>query len=571
MAPTASDHNQPPGNLTAAPSVKAAALDLTRGLTGAPPLWLLPDGTFTTTATQPVSGMAALNALVNAARWISSRRGVTFERLFAPDPLHPEAPPRPERLSVDQARHMLTQAQGAIATATPGGPDAKRVPDDAVELRSAALTVLSHLVATVLKDPSFRPIADAATASIFKLITDEHGDTARPALRAHAILLLQLRGPAIAASDRARATTLLQSLVRAAPPYADFKGPLYFAMCSDSEFHDGELQRPHEPPQVQGGPPPRRRPQNPALHRCLPRLRSPLRGPHRPAPPHPRAQRQPRRRKPGNEPALLHRHAHQPPRPARLLRHARHHRHHAPGRLQAHDEQPVRRPHHPLRHRAHVPPTPTSTRRGTPPTSAPIPRPPRSTLPRASTASSPSSKASATRRRTRSSKRASARRSGRTIRITPWPSTRSSSAPPTRWSSPATTDLNGDGHAALYDGFFDFRLKSIAQDLRASLTPRDPGVAASQIGGEAARGLDWAAGSLNRCTQYSEFWAALPGESEKLYAFQSGGFYSHREPPGDVPLGNVKGKPVEDSRTPSPPCAATAATPPPPAASPSTS
>jgi hypothetical protein len=98
-------------------------------------------------------------------------------------------------------------------------------------------------------------------------------------------------------------------------------------------------------------------------------------------------------------------------------------------------------------------------------------------------------------------------------------------------------DVNQDGKADYYDGFLDFDLSEIAEDLRASMTPRDPGVSASQVGGEAANGLNWASGSLNRVTQYSELWTGLPGRSEIFYAFQSGGFYSHREPPHDVPTG----------------------------------
>jgi hypothetical protein len=62
-------------------------------------------------------------------------------------------------------------------------------------------------------------------------------------------------------------------------------------------------------------------------------------------------------------------------------------------------------------------------------------------------------------------------------------------------------------------------------------------MAASQVGGEAAMGLNWAAGSLNRVTQYSDLWRGLPGDSELFYIFSSGGFYSHQEPPQDVSVG----------------------------------
>jgi hypothetical protein len=95
-------------------------------------------------------------------------------------------------------------------------------------------------------------------------------------------------------------------------------------------------------------------------------------------------------------------------------------------------------------------------------------------------------------------------------------------------------DVDRDGRGDAYDGYLDFRIAEIAEDIRASMTPRDPGIAASQIGGEAATGLDWAAGSMNRVTQYSELWSGLPGLSELLYAFQACGFFSHREPPADV-------------------------------------
>src|SRR6185369_4837988 len=75
-------------------------------------------------------------------------------------------------------------------------------------------------------------------------------------------------------------------------------------------------------------------------------------------------------------------------------------------------------------------------------------------------------------------------------------------------------DVNQDGKADYYDGFLDFTLKAIAEDVYNSATPKDPGLSASQISGEAATGLDWAAGSMDRVTQYSDIWSALPGDSE---------------------------------------------------------
>ncbi|HEY8375328.1 MAG TPA: hypothetical protein VIK91_02515, partial [Nannocystis sp.] len=98
-------------------------------------------------------------------------------------------------------------------------------------------------------------------------------------------------------------------------------------------------------------------------------------------------------------------------------------------------------------------------------------------------------------------------------------------------------DINHDGKADFYDGFLDLRLVEIAESLKESAVPRDPGVAPSQVSGEAARGLGWAAGSLNRVTQYSELWDSLPGHAELLYTFRAGGFFSTSEPPRDVPIG----------------------------------
>jgi hypothetical protein len=106
------------------------------------------------------------------------------------------------------------------------------------------------------------------------------------------------------------------------------------------------------------------------------------------------------------------------------------------------------------------------------------------------------------------------------------------------------SDVDHDGRADWYDGFLDFELK----DLRDSGTPRDPGVAASAVGGAAAKGVGWAAGSMDRVTQYSDLWDGLPGDTERQYAFQGAGFYSHTEPPADVPTG--KAPPQDLSRLP---------------------
>src|SRR5262249_4813003 len=49
---------------------------------------------------------------------------------------------------------------------------------------------------------------------------------------------------------------------------------------------------------------------------------------------------------------------------------------------------------------------------------------------------------------------------------------------------------------------------------------------------------EWAAGSLDRAVKYSEIWATLPADSEARYVYQAAGFYSHEEPPADVPCGD---------------------------------
>ncbi len=91
------------------------AIDLTVGLTGAAPLWLLPTGRFSS-STSAVSGVDEAG-LVAAARWISSRRTTTFERLFAPSAFRPDQPARTERLTAEQATALLAQVDEALAFA----------------------------------------------------------------------------------------------------------------------------------------------------------------------------------------------------------------------------------------------------------------------------------------------------------------------------------------------------------------------------------------------------------------------------------------------------------------------
>src|SRR5262249_50747776 len=100
-------------------------------------------------------------------------------------------------------------------------------------------------------------------------------------------------------------------------------------------------------------------------------------------------------------------------------------------------------------------------------------------------------------------------------------------------------DVNRDGKSDDYDGFLDFDMKELKERIHDSAKPRDPKCAPSQIGGEAAAGLDWAAGSLNRVTRYSEIWRGLPGQSAFKYTFQAGGFFSHTEPAPEMDIGSA--------------------------------
>ncbi|MFN7147654.1 MAG: hypothetical protein ACK4YP_28050, partial [Myxococcota bacterium] len=54
---------------------------------------------------------------MRAARWISTRRTVTLERLFPPSVFRPEDPVRPERVDEPMARGMLRQVRVALDAA----------------------------------------------------------------------------------------------------------------------------------------------------------------------------------------------------------------------------------------------------------------------------------------------------------------------------------------------------------------------------------------------------------------------------------------------------------------------
>ena len=199
------------------------ALNLVSGIYGAKPLYLLADGRLSLTATEPVATSIDLcEVFVAAARWISSRRRSTFECLFPPSAFHPDLPTRNDRLSSSQAVVLLAQIRDGLLAAAVGGEGAVSDPLRAVQLRSAALTILSHILATATKDATFRSVADQAAEDIFSLIDEELDDpTARPALRSHAIQLLQMRAPALNETHREKAEELLRNLIRQAPPYAE--------------------------------------------------------------------------------------------------------------------------------------------------------------------------------------------------------------------------------------------------------------------------------------------------------------------------------------------------------------
>lgn len=77
-----------------------------------------------------------------AARWISSRRTTTFERLFAPSAFRPDQAARTERLSAEQVPELLAQVGEAIAFGAVSGAIAKEDANRAAQIRSAAATIL---------------------------------------------------------------------------------------------------------------------------------------------------------------------------------------------------------------------------------------------------------------------------------------------------------------------------------------------------------------------------------------------------------------------------------------------
>lgn len=525
------------------------ALDLTGGRAGARPLWLRADGTFssmpdaaaekggleTFSSSDETDVLAKHDALITAARWISSRRTTTFERLFPASAFHPDEPDRDERLTIAQAERLIDQIGDALKDAAVGGEAASRDAVGAAQVRSAVLTILSHLVATVIKDPAFRPVSDAAAAIMFGIIEAEQGhESARAALRAHAITLLQLRGPALRPEDQVRARALLRGLLRDAPPYAEMKGPWRFAMCSAYDFHEGEVEilqkkfkfspipLPEGTPEAEGG----------RYHALEAPFKTPDGEP---------IQVFARTASPSNENfemgqafftgLLINRHA----------------------QLGSYDMRAssieVQQVGYKFMMNSQCAGLTTRFAISRMFPDADIYSSWDSTYFRAPSGRVVESEGldcfiaaleGMSRRETHAELEAR-------MRKVQWHHSAARVPGFSQFVGPANplvvnrfNDINQDGRADVYDGFLDFHLAEIAEDLHGSMTPRDPGVAATQVGGAAAEGLNWAAGSLNRVAQYSDVWAGLPGESELLYVFQSGGFFSPAEPPSDVPAGSFR-------------------------------
>ncbi len=505
--------------------------DLTAGRRGAPPLWLGSDGAFRDEEVGPApEGLSAATALVRAARWISTRRTLTFERLYPVSPFHPGEPVREERVDEAMARGMLRQVRVALDAAAVGGPAAVSEPNGAAQIRSACLTILSHIVATVRRDPTFRPHADVAAAWIFETVDREVGPSARDALRAHAIQLLQLRAPNLGAADKARASALVRSLVRAAPPYESLPGTWRFAMCSAWDFHEGEcevLRDRHGFTEVKDASPVAGMPMRRYVVLEAP-FRTPAGDP---------IQVWARSATPSDENEemgsdafvgmLVNRHAQL-----------------GSFDMRASLTRVVQRGYKLMMNGQCAGLT----------TRFAIAR----IFPEADIYSSWDS----TYFRTGTGGKVTASEAvdcfvallqgmsageehagiARRIKRSQWYHEQQQLADFVQFVGPSHplvvaryTDVNHDGKADLYDGFLDFELQAIAEDVRAGMSPRDPGVSASQIGGDAARGLNWAAGSMNRVTQYSELWDGLSGRAELFYAFSPAGFFSHHEPPADLP------------------------------------
>lgn len=538
-APAAEDsteRSRPTSDVSAAPTREATALDLNEGRDGAAPLFLLADGPFAASAEGPApQGRAALDILVTAARWISTRRTSTFERLFPPSAFHPEQALRHERLSATQAERLLVQVRDALAATAVGTDAALQDAQAAAQLRSAGLTVLSHIVATLRSDATFKAVAEKSAEAIFALIDREQNHaTARPSLRAHAISLLQMRGPALTPAQRTRAASLLKSLIRQAPPYDELKHVWRFAMCSAWDFHEGECEILINRFDFTEIPTPTDLDTLPVAASRYRVLQAPFTNPAgfpiqifaRSASP------SDENREMGSLAfvgVLINRHA----------------------QLGAFDMQASTMDVHQAGYKLMM----NSQCAGLT-TRFAIAK----MFPDADIYSSWDSTYFRTDGRSGKvsdsegldcfvallqgmSRGETHEQLAKRMQREQWHHEQSSDPRFMQFVGPSHplvvarySDVNQDGRADYYDGFLDFTLHEIKSDMENAATPRDPGVAASQIGGDAATGLGWAAGSLNRVTQYSDLWRGLPGESELFYIFNAAGFFSHREPPRDVPM-----------------------------------
>ena len=528
------------GDVEAAES--AGSLDLASSIYGAKPLYLLKDGTLSANPAGPAPlGVDALAVMVTAARWVSSRRTTSFERLFLASAFHPDLPDRTDRLSVDQAGSLLDQITAVLTAAAVGKGNTDELALDAAQLRSACVTVLAHVIATAAKDPEFRAPADRSVAMIFQLIGAEQGEGARPEIRAHAIQLLSQRGPALTEAQQAEVRTLLRDLRRQEPPYDALLGPWRFALCAGHEFHSGGievLKRQYKFKEVEA---PADTPKPPGLYsKGYTVLEAPFTGPKGQVVQIFARASSPRQENHEMESEFFVGLA--------INRHAN---------LGSADMKAalVDVKQHGYKLMINAQCAGLTTRFA-------ISR----MFPDADIFSSWDS----TYFRTGPDGELSASEGidclhaillgmshgedfaaiDARIKDAQWYHSQSRNKDFVQFIGPAHPlvarryeDVNRDGKADYYDGFLDLRLVEIAEDLQASALPRDPGAAPSQISGAAASGLGWAAGSLNRVTQYSELWDELPGQTELFYAFRSGGFYSHLGAPQDIRVG--KGPAVE--------------------------
>lgn len=522
----------PTSTLTSAP---LKVLDLTTAVFGAPPLFLLADGTLSASAEGPAPrGLDALPVLVTAARWVSTRRSTTFECLFPASPFHPEEPLRPERLHPAQAQNLLAQLDAVLTAATVG----TAVPDpiDAAQLRSAALTVLSHMLATVIHDPAYREIADQAAARIFRLIDAETGPDARAELRAHAILLLSMRGPALTPTDAARTGALLRSLRRAAPPYAELTGPWRFVLNSGSEFFPGEIKILETQFKFTKIDAPADAPRPVGTWQQYQVFKAPFQGPAgqdilvfaRSASPHDENAEMAAAYFTG---VIISRHANLG---AFDMKAATVQVQQAGYKLMMNCQCAGLTTRFAISRMfpdADIYSSWDSTYFSTGPDDVIVASEGIDCFMAILAGMAAGEDFAAIDAR---------------IRKADWHHPQDRTPGFVQFIGPAHPlvvsryeDINRDGKADYYDGFLDFRVVEIAEAIRDSAIARDPGVAASQIGGAAAHGLDWAAGSLNRVTQYSELWDSFPGQTEDFYLFRAAGFYTPADPPRDVLSGTA--------------------------------